>query len=503
MKVMKFFKLSFLNISLALLLIGISVFLYKYLNPPAPEWITSTVERGDVTELVSVSGFVEAKQIADLSFPATGVVTDVFVKEGSVVRAGEVLATLASTQLVAERNEAVAALAIARASYQETISGPRKEVITVANINVANSEANLKQVTIEENRKVNNARVSLLSTGLSAETLDSNEESTAPTVSGNYTCGKEGIYNIKLYRSNSESGYSYNYTGLENGTGVVGVDQPAPLGDCGLYLKFVAGDLYNDSNWEIKIPNTRSSSYTTLNNAFTLAVTQAKNAIATAENSLTLARSEAGLSTAPARSEKVTQANAEIAQAQARVATIDARIADRSVVAPFAGTITAVEITKGETSPTNAVISILADNTFSLKARIPEIDITKIATDQSINAVFDAKSNETLTGKIIYIAPVATQIDGVAYFETLIELDQNPSWLRAGLNADVDITIQSSKNTLRIPKRFVSTLEDGSHVVQKPNGTETATTSIEVLFTGNNGFMEISGLNEGEVIVAP
>ncbi len=496
-------KLNFLNIFVVLLILICGIFLYKYFNPPAPEWITATVERGDVTELVSVSGFVEAKQVADLAFPAVGVVTDVFVKEGSVVRAGEVLATLANTQLVAERNEAVAALAIARASYQETTSGPRSETIVVAKTNITNAEANLKQVTIEENRKVNNVRIALLSTGLSAETLNPNEESTAPTVSGNYTCGKEGIYNIKVYRSSSESGYSYNYTGLESGTDVVGVDQPAPLGECGLYLKFVAGDLYNDSKWEIKIPNTRSNNYTTLNNAFTLAVTQAKNAIATAENSLTLARSEASLSTAPARTEKVTQASAEIAQAQARVATIDARIADRSVVAPFAGTITDVSITKGETSPTNAVISILADNTFSLKARIPEIDITKIATGQTIDAVFDAKSDETLTGKIIYIAPVATQIDGVAYFETVIELTQNPSWLRAGLNADIDITVQSNKNTLRIPKRFVSTLADGSHTVQTLSGMETATTSIETLFIGNNGFMEISGLNEGDVIVAP
>jgi hypothetical protein len=409
----------------------------------------------------------------------------------------------ADNGLVAERNEAMAALAIARATYKETITGPRSETIALANTNIKNAEANLARVTVEENRKVENARTALFSTNLSSLALDPNEASTPPSVTGNYTCNKEGSYNLHIYRSNSDSGYSYTYTGLESGTSLVSVDQPTPIGTCGLYLKFTAGDLYSDSDWGIKIPNTLSDSYTGLNNAYTLAITQAKNAIANAENTLSLAKKEASLSTAPARSEEITKTNAAITQAEARIANIDARIADRSIVAPFFGTVTDVSIIKGETAPTISVITVLADNTFNLKARIPEIDITKIAINQPVNAIFDAKSNEILTGKIIYIAPVATQIDGVAYFETLIELDQTPSWLRAGLNADIDIVIKSRENVLRIPKRFVTTLPNGSQVVQKLNENKPATSSVEVLFAGNDGFMEIEGLNEGDVIIAP
>lgn len=498
---MKFFR--FRNLFITILIVVGVVLIYKYFNPALPDWITTTAEKGNVTELVSVSGFVEAKQVADLAFPNTGIVTDVFVEEGAVVEAGEVLATLANTELVAERNEAMAALAIARAAYKETLAGPRSETIAVADTNIKNAEANLTRVTVEENRKIENARTALFSTNLTSLALDPNEESTPPTVTGNYTCNEEGSYTLHIYRSNSESGYSYNYTGLETGTSIVSVDQPSPIGKCGIYLKFTAGDLYSDSDWEIKIPNTRSSSYTSLNNAYTLAVTQAKNAIASAENALNLAKKEAGLSTAPARSEEVTKANATITQAESRIAAIDAKIADRSIVAPFAGTVTDVSIIKGETAPAISVITVLADNTFSLKARIPEIDITKIAINQTVNAIFDAKSNETLTGRVIYISPVATQIDGVAYFETLIELDQNPSWLRAGLNADIDIIVKTKENVLRIPKRYITTLPDGSQVVQKLNENKPATSSIEVLFTGNDGFMEISGLNEGDVIIAP
>lgn len=477
--------------------------IYKVFYPSTLEFVTATIERGSVSELVSVSGFVEAEQIADLAFPSTGVVTDVLVEEGSKVEAGAILATLAATQLVAERAEAVSSLTAARANYDKTVAGPRTETVTLANTNLTNAKEKLDQVTTEEDRKVENAHTALLSTGLTAVSAQIDESSTPPAISGTYNCNTEGSYSIKVYSSASESGYSYNYSGLEKGTGTASTDQPAPLGTCGLYLIFTAGDKYTNSEWLIEIPNTRSSSYTSLNNTYQLTLTQAENAIKVAKNTLALVTDEASLSTAPARHEEVTEVSATVSQAQARIAAIDAKISDRSIVAPFSGTVTEVNITKGESAPASAVITLLADNTFSLKARIPEIDITKIALNQTVHAVFDAQNKEIINGKVVFISPIAKQIDGVAYFETTIELDQKPDWLRAGLNADIDIVVQNKDGVLRVPKRFVLTLADGSRAVLLRQGNKTATTSVEIIFTGNDSFLEIAGLPEGTEVIAP
>jgi HlyD family secretion protein len=501
---MRFLPSRPLTIFIAVLLIGAAIFLInRIINPETPNWTTAVVEKGNVSELVSVSGFVEAKRVAELAFPSSGVVTDILVEEGSRVEAGEIIATLAATTLVAERNEAVSALTSAQAAFSQTSSGPRFETIDLANTSLANAQSNLERVTLEENRKVNNARAALLSTGLTATTADPEEENIPPTVSGTYTCEDEGIYKATIYNSNSKSGYSYTFTGLEQGTEVVSFEQPVPLGSCGLYLKFAEGTSYSRSEWSIEVPNTRSSGYVTLANSLKLAETQADNAILGAKNALTLAQKESTLSTAPARSEELTQASAAVSQARARVAAIDARISDRSIVAPFSGIITKVNITKGEVAPVSAVINLLADDTFTLKARIPEIDITKMAVGQKVKAVFDAQSSETLNGKLTYVSPIAELIDGVAYFETIIELETSPEWLRAGLNADIDIIVASRTDVLRIPRRFVSTLENGQSVVLVPQGNKTATTTVEILFTGNDSFLEISGISEGTIVIAP
>jgi multidrug efflux pump subunit AcrA (membrane-fusion protein) len=495
---------SWYLIAVAIVCIGAAFFLlYKVLFPSVPVYVTATVERGTVSELVSVSGFVEARQVAKLAFPATGIVTGLLVQEGSDVEVGALLATLAASTLVAERTEAQSALTAAEAAYREVIAGPRSEAVTLANTTLNSAEAALARTNIEETRKINNARAALMSTDLTATAIDPEEKSTAPTVSGTYTCLEEGTYSLTLYRSSAKSGYSYTYTGLESGTGLVSTDQPAALGSCGLFLQFTADDWYQNSRWSIEIPNTRSSSYTTLLNTYNLTKTQASNAITAAENNLAVAKDQNTLTIAPARSEAVTQAAAVVAQARARIAAIDARLADRSIVAPFDGVVTEVNIAAGETASSIPVITLLASEGFTVRARIPEIDITKIQLGQRISAVFDARSRETVFGEVTFISPIAKQIDGVAYFEITIELEETPTWLRAGLNADIDIIIEQRENVLRVPKRFVITNQDGTRSVLLPRGHKIATTTIEVLFTGNDSFLEVSGIAEGTAVIAP
>ncbi len=497
-------SLSWYTILLILLFIGgIFYVIYKILFPTQPVWITATVERGDVTEFVSVSGFVEAKQIADLAFPTSGIVTAVLVEAGTQVEAGDLIATLAATNLVAERNAAYSNLTAKKSIYNQLVSGPRDEAVTVSNTTLENALANLTQTEKEEAQKIQNARAALLSTNLTATAIDPDTESTAPTVSGTYTCDIEGSYLIEVYSSASDSGYSYNFSGLENGTESITTAQPAPLGDCGLYLQFTAGDNYRNSEWLIELPNIRGTDYVALKNSLDLTLTQAANNIAAARNNLTLAEKERDLTLAPALTDEIEQARTAILEAEANVAAIEAKLADRSIIAPFSGIVTEVNIALGEVANLNPVVTLLADNAYTLKARVPEIDITKLAVGQKITAVFDAESSETVTGTITYVSPIAKQLDGVAYFEIVIEIDEVPSWLRAGLNADIDIIVNKKENVLRLPKRFVNTQADGSKAVLVANGQDLATTTVEVLFTGNDSFLEVKGLAEGTVVVAP
>lgn len=467
-----------------------------------PERITATVERGPVKQLVSVSGVADAKQSADLTFPVSGTVGSVSVKIGDVVKTGDVLATLDARALLSDRRDAQATLASSLADRDELLAGPQSESRQVTEQTVRLKEETLATTKINEANKVENARRTLLSSGLSAYTNDASEEAVAPIISGTYTCDREGSYTLDVYVSSAASGYSYKLSGLESGSYAASVDQAIALGNCGLRIQFDEDSNYSSTRWYIEIPNTKSASYTAYKNAYDLAVTQADSAIALAEQELVLARATATNTNAPARSEAVARANASVAQAQARIDRIDAELADRSIVAPFDGTVTALDVTIGETVGTSPIMTLLSNNDFEIKARIPEIDIGKLALDQKVEMVFDAKSDTVVTGVITFISLKATEIDGVSYYEAYIKPDTLEPWIRSGLNADIDIILDEAKDALRIPSRFLIT-EDTANYVLKADGDSAVKTPITVILKGNDGFVAITGLNQGDVVVAP
>ncbi len=463
---------------------------------------TALVERGDVEEIVSVSGVMRARSTAELAFPSPGVVSKVYVKEGDAVKEGDVLASVGAETLVAERASTLAELRLAEADRDELVAGVREEAQAVTDTTVAIAEAELARVKETQDLSVANAKRTLLSSGLTARSEKVNEDAAAPVVSGTYRCEAAGDYKLSVFSSRSSSGYSLNASGLESGTFTVSTEQPAVLGSCGLYLLFDADSNYSGSIWTIHIPNESGASYITNQNAYEAALAARANAIAAATEALSLAKSKQALENADPRQEALARAEAKVAQANARVARIDAELGDRAVVAPFDGTVTLVDILPGETAGAAPVFTVLAADAFELVARIPEIDITKVEVGQNARVVFDARSDAELAANVSYVSPLPTQIDGVAYFEVKLTLTEPPTWLRGGLNADIDIIIAKQSGVLRVPKRYI-VREGEADTVLTLQGNLIEPTPITVTFVGNDGYVAIEGLSADTTLIAP
>ncbi|MBP6881684.1 MAG: efflux RND transporter periplasmic adaptor subunit [Candidatus Pacebacteria bacterium] len=486
----------------AIVILAVIIMIYRVGSRDETPQVTTVVETGPVRQLVSVSGIAEAERAAELAFPVSGIVKDVLVKTGSEVKAGDTLITLDTRSLQTDRQDALAAHSRAIADREELIKGPTLSSRDVTNETIATKEATLTTTKATEEQKVHNAYQNLLSDDLSAYSIDASEDATPPTISGTYSCDKEGTYYIDLFSSGSDFGYSFQLSGIEQGTFTASDKQPTSLGTCGLQILFDADSTYTNSKWHVDIPNTRATSYTTNRNAYTLAVSQAESAVSLAEQALTLAKAEAENQNAPARSEAITRANAAVTQAQARLERIDVAIAERTLTAPFAGVVTDVDVLPGETVSLLPVVSLLASNDFSVKARVPEIDISKLTVGQSVEMLFDARAGEIVSGEVTFISPQATIIDGVAYYEATIAFAETPTWVREGLNADIDIIVSETNDGLRVPKRFVTKTATGHAVLRRQNEV-VATTTVEVIFEGNDGFVVITGLTEGDTLVAP
>ncbi|MBP2651328.1 MAG: emrA 2 [Firmicutes bacterium] len=81
--------------------------------------------------------------IVGVSAKISGRVTEVLVKDGDAVKAGQVIARLDKRDIEVQRKKAEAALAVAQANYQKVLSGSRPQEIGAAEANVNKGSAGL------------------------------------------------------------------------------------------------------------------------------------------------------------------------------------------------------------------------------------------------------------------------------------------------------------------------------------------------------------------------
>jgi HlyD family secretion protein len=107
---------------------------------------TAPVTRGTIVANVAGTGSVAAAQSLDLTFQTNGTVTEVLVKEGDLVRAGQALARLDDRELQLKVDDAQASLQSAQARLAQAKQGnSTPEDIAASQAGVANAEANLQK----------------------------------------------------------------------------------------------------------------------------------------------------------------------------------------------------------------------------------------------------------------------------------------------------------------------------------------------------------------------
>lgn len=117
---------------------------YGVTRPSKPVYVTAEAIRGDLKQTVEAVGNVVSEKDLELQFPTLDVVSNVSVKEGDFVKAGQKLATLRSGSLSANVASASASVQSAKAALQALEEGSRPEDIAIAEAAVANKRASLQ-----------------------------------------------------------------------------------------------------------------------------------------------------------------------------------------------------------------------------------------------------------------------------------------------------------------------------------------------------------------------
>ncbi|NJN80242.1 MAG: efflux RND transporter periplasmic adaptor subunit [Anaerolineales bacterium] len=131
----------------------------------------------------------------------------------------------------------------------------------------------------------------------------------------------------------------------------------------------------------------------------------------------------------------------DVARAQALFDSANAVLAAQSnLIAPFAGTIVAVNISPSETVTPGQVIIILGDlSAYQIETTdLSERDVHNVQINQPAN-VFVEALNQNVNGKVVDIARIADSLGGDVIYKVTIQLNEQPAGLLWGMSADVQI----------------------------------------------------------------
>jgi multidrug efflux pump subunit AcrA (membrane-fusion protein) len=292
--------------------------------------------------------------------------------------------------------------------------------------------------------------------------------------------------------------------------------------------------------------------------------------VAAAQSSVTSANSavnsaEAKLAAEPitATSQTIASDNASIASAQAQQASAQSQLTqaqssmnDANIVAPFAGTVGAVNVTPGQSvsgggssgtsggssssggssggsggsssggsgsssagstgsssstgstgssgssgasSSSSPAIVLISPGSFNVQASVTDAQIGKIKMgDQAV--ITPNGSTTPVYGTVSQITPLATQSSGVASFPVTVAITGTPPGLFAGASAQVSIVVQQTSNVLTVPTSAVHNVGSRSFVNVLQGGKE-VTRTVTTGATDAARTEIRSGLSSGDQVV--
>lgn len=415
-----------------------------------PDYHTATVRRGNISISASGSGTLTVSQTVDLSFSTKGILAEVDVKAGDVVKAGQALAQLGNTESLQA--------AVANDEYQ--LLQAQQAVTTIQqNANVALAQSLQAMITAQQN--YNNL---LTADQRTAYARCSDTQNTKLKTALDSATTK--LLNI-----------SQRYYGSDAWINANNVYQQA-LANYNYCIAYTPDEKTN-ANASLQVAQVTlqqaQQTYKTLNDnkgidPLALSVDQAK----------------------------VNQAQTQLTQDQQN-------LKGAALVAPIDGTVTFLAAEAGSMVDTSKFITISDLSHPAVNVSVDETDLSKFTVGSTAQVVFDALPDQAFEGNVTQVNPQLTTSGQYQVATGVIQLGQDAAQalqkMPLGLSATVTIIQKQAKNVLLVPISAIRNLGTGQYtvfVVGKDGKLQLRFVQVGLQDTTQAEI--ISGLNEGDVI---
>jgi HlyD family secretion protein len=393
----------------------------------------ASVAAAQASGRIVAEGRVVPAKSAALSFASGGIVTQVPVTVGQVVRVGQVLAQLDTSLLQPQLAQAEANLAGAQARLAQLGHGPADADLAAARQNLASAQANYDK----------------LSAGADAADVAAAKAALA-AVQQNYAQVRAGPSADDLAQLKAQA----DNAGVTLAQAQAAYDKIKANADVAMLPQSVAlqqaTNNYNAANAAYKAA---AGHPTTAELAAAAAQVQSAQAeldrlvpdkaqVQAALAALESAKAALAKLEPSADEKVVAEANVRAAQAARDLAA--AQLKNATLVAPFAGSVMKIDLDPGEYAAPGAEVLLLADTSAWQvdTTDLTELNVTEVSVATPVHVTFDAVPGLEMTGRVSQIKPYGESRQGDIVYTVTVTLDRQDPHLRWNMTAKVSIEPQ-------------------------------------------------------------
>jgi RND family efflux transporter MFP subunit len=443
---------------------------------------TEIAQRGVLTVSASGTGTLIANSDATFGFETSGQVTQIYVKVGDQVEAGQVLARLDDTLAQMGYDEAQQALeelysAASIATVQQEI-GTAKDTefyahewleyllspeVIEAEENLAAAEQKLTEAQAQANANPSNAADQTVKEKEAAVTFLKEKLDQAQTYYENeYLPEKFGVY--------------------EN------------VGNRRFPKIVLATEIDPNTGEEVPVIDEPSAADTTTarNN-----LAQAQETVK--EGEVYLEALNTGVIPEGATGDKLTT----LYEAQQALENAQSALEAMQLIAPIRGTVTSLDLSDGQQVDTSSVITVSQlSQPYTLEVYLDEADWSMAQVGNQVNVTFDLLPEQTFPGTVTLVYPELSESFEASLVHLKAQLDQRISQdLPAGTGATAEVIGGEAKDVVLVPVDAIHEAEDGKQVVTIIQNGQQTEREVKIGLQ-NATYAEVkSGLEAGEIVV--
>ncbi len=525
---------------------GFLIFKTIFRDDSSVKYISTDIKRETLIVSVSGSGLVLALNQVDVKPKIGGLLTDVYIKPGQEVTAGTLLATIDSQEVFRTLRDTETALETARLELEELLKPADALTLLQAENSLVQAkesrqkaEDNLIEVYEDGFNAVSSTFLDLpgimsgLENLLFGKSIDPSFENISwyvnqtdyqdgqrekalvykDEVYNTYTKAREAYQkNFNSYKITSRSAEKQVIEALVSETYNTTLLISDAIKNIDNYIDFVQDVMelrHLNVPQAVSTHQSNISAYTNKVNSIlaNLLVIQrsfkdSRDAIINAERvikekELVLAKIKEGADELSIRAKKIM-----IQQKEDALLTAKQKLADYYIRASFAGVISKVNVSKGDTVSAGTTIATLISKQKIAEISLNEVDAVKIKIGQKATLTFDAIPGLTLTGQVIEVDTVGTVSQGVVTYTAKIAFDTDDDRIKTSMSVSAAIIIEAKQNVLVAPNVAIKQQEGNTYVEifagenQKPR-----LQPVEIGLSNDTLTEIVSGLKEGDKVI--